>query len=294
MNNGIQIFDPALIRRRHARALPRLADHSFLIDRAAAALADRLGDIRRDFPVAVLNGLRISAEARQTLESAIRAQSIYRTDSVPGLSPDILCDPEILPFANGSLDLYASNFALHNTNDLPGALIQIRRALKPDGLFLAAMPGGETLFELRAALQQAEMEVKGGLSPRIHPFATKQDMGALLQRAGFALPVVDSETLTITYENLFRLLAELRGMGSGNALLARHKANPGRSLFLRAAEIYARDYAEKSGSGRIEASVEIIYLIGWAPHDAQQKPLRPGSAQTRLADALGTRETKLP
>lgn len=293
MNNSLQIFDPNLIRRRHARALPGLQDHNFLIDRAAFALADRLGDIKRAFPVSVLEGLRCSATAQTALQNASRSENFWRAGLIPGERSDLQSDPEILPFAHASLDLFLSNFTLHNTNDLPGTLVQIRRALKPDGLFLAAMPGGETLFELRAALTQAEMELKGGLSPRVHPFATKQDMGALLQRTGFALPVVDSEILTITYENLFRLLAELRGVGAGNALMARHKTNPGRAFFNRAAQIYAANFSEKSGSGRIEASVEIIYLIGWAPHASQPQPLRPGSAKTRLADALGTKETKL-
>lgn len=273
------IFDTPLLRTRHRRAAPALANHNFLITRAAENLRERLSDIKRTFPLSVWNGLRSDApQGFITMDSTLPAQ--------------IKGDQEFLPFAQSSLDLFASNFTLHNANDLPGALIQIRRALKPDGLFLAAMAGGETLFELRQSLQQAEMELKGGLSPRVHPFASKQDMGALLQRAGFALPVVDSEIITITYENMFTLMADLRGMGAGNTLLARHKQNPGRAFFHRAAQIYAEQFAETPG-GRIEATIEIIYLIGWAPHENQQKPLKPGSAEIRLADALGAKETKL-
>lgn len=278
MSEPAAIFDQALLRRRQARALAGLAGHDFLFTRAARSLTERLSDIKRAFPLSVWNGLRGgAAEGFITMDSALPA--------------DIRGDAETLPFAAHSLDLFLSNFTLHHTNDLPGALIQIRRALKPDGLFLAAMAGGETLFELRQVLQQAEMEVLGGLSPRVHPFASKQDMGALLQRAGFALPVVDSETITVTYENLFKLLADLRGMGGTNALLARHRKYPGKALFQRAAELYAQNFAEESG--RIIATVEIIYLIGWAPHETQPKPLKPGSAKTRLAEALGAKETKL-
>lgn len=279
------IFDSRLIRGYHARRKDRLSDHNFLIDRATLQLAERLGDITRDFPVAAMSGDRCSEDSFNTLKQASGAKHFW------GMGRSLEGDDEWLPFAPQSLDLYISNFTLHTINDLPGALIQIRRALKPDGLFLAALPGGETLFELRQVLQQAEMEIKGGLSPRVHPFATKQDMGSLLQRAGFALPVVDSEKITVTYDHIFKLMDDLRGMGSSNALTARHKTNPGKELFLHAGGLYAQNFSDPEG--RIEATVEIIYLIGWAPHESQPKPLRPGSAKTRLADALGVQETKL-
>ncbi|MCD8526570.1 MAG: methyltransferase domain-containing protein, partial [Alphaproteobacteria bacterium] len=183
MNSPHAIFDTALIRRHHDRALKTLSDHNFLIDRAAHALADRLADVKRDFPIAILNSPRASGSAQDAINHTAKTQHIW------GWGKHFQADAEFLPFAASSLDLFISNFTLHNTNDLPGALIQIRRALKPDGLFIGAMVGGETLFELRSVLQQAEMEIKGGISPRVHPFASKQDMGALLQRAGFALPV---------------------------------------------------------------------------------------------------------
>lgn len=285
------IFDSRLIRNNHKRRMGALPDHNFLMERAALQLAERLGDITRTFPVAAMSGMRCSENSLNIVKDASGAENFWRMDGALAEGNSVLGEDELLPFAAGSLDLYLSNFTLHTTNDLPGALIQIRRALKPDGLFLAALPGGETLFELRQALQQAEMETKGGLSPRVHPFATKQDMGGLLQRAGFALPVVDSEKITITYDHLFALMTDLRGMGGGNTLLARHKTNPGKAFFQRAAEIYARDFSEEGG--RIEATIEIIYMIGWAPHESQPKPLRPGSAKTRLAEALGVKETKI-
>jgi SAM-dependent methyltransferase len=204
----------------------------------------------------------------------------------------VCADEEQLPFADKSFDLIISALSLHWVNDLPGALIQIRRALVPDGLFMGAMFGGETLTELRQALAEAEIECEGGLSPRVSPFADLRDMGGLLQRAGFALPVVDSDRVTVTYGNPLKLMAELRGMGETNALIERRRTPMRRTTLMRAAAIYS----EKFGlpDGRIPATFEITMLAGWSPHESQQKPLRPGSAKAKLADVLGTVEYKAP
>lgn len=267
------LFDLSLLRRNHARYRPA---HGFLFDWAASQLAERLGDIRRDFPLALQIGPR---------GPDIRANGIGKWIR------DIAFHEDLFPFAPHSLDLILSNLTLHSINDLPGALIQIRRALRPDGLFLAAMLGGETLYELRQVLYEAETMMKGGLSPRIHPFADKQQMGALMQRAGFALPVVDSDILSVTYPHLAALLQDLRYMGEGNAIAARNKTYPGRDFFRQVEAIYKSKHSD--AEGRLLARFEIIFLIGWAPHENQQKPLRPGSAQHRLADALSTQEKKL-
>jgi NADH dehydrogenase [ubiquinone] 1 alpha subcomplex assembly factor 5 len=201
---------------------------------------------------------------------------------------DVAADEDFFPFAPCSLNLVVSALNLHTVNDLPGALLQINKSLKPDGLFIAAIMGGETLFELRRCLEEAELELTGGVSPRVAPFADKPQMGDLLQRAGFSLPVVDSDIVTVSYNSIFSLMRDLRRMGEGNATVGRHKTFTPRSLFLRAGEIYAEKFADPDG--RIRASFEIIFLIGWAPHTSQQKPLRPGSAKTRLAEFLGTEE----
>jgi SAM-dependent methyltransferase len=198
---------------------------------------------------------------------------------------------ETLPFRDGAFDLIASALSLQLVNDLPGALIQIRRALRPDGLFLGAVLGGATLQELREAFLQAELELEGGISPRVAPMADIREFGGLLQRAGFALPVVDSDLLTVTYVSPLALMRDLRAMGAGNALSERRKTPLRRATLLRAAELYAERYP--AAGGRVRASFEIIHLSGWSPHEGQQKPLRPGSAKSRLADALGVKEHRL-
>ena len=283
--NDILIFDRALRQRRKQRIACRFHDHSFLTDWAARLLADRLHDVNRRFPLALQLG------ADSTAATFTASGKIDRIITMDNAAPaDIVGDAEFIPFAAHTADLIYSTLNLHSVNDLPGMLLQIKKTLKPDGLFIASMFGGETLHELRQSLMQAELDLKGGASPRVFPFADKQQMGALLQRAGFALPVVDSEIVTVTYENIFRLMHDLRGMGESNIIRGRHKTNPGRALFLRAAEHYHRNYAETDG--RIRASFEIIFLTGWSPHASQQKPLAPGSAKARLADALQTHEIK--
>jgi SAM-dependent methyltransferase len=201
-------------------------------------------------------------------------------------------DAEALPFAPARFDLAVSLLALQSINDLPGALVQIRRALKPDGLFLGALLGGSTLHELRAAFTQAEAELEGGASPRVAPFADVRDLGALLQRAGFALPVTDVEPAIVRYGDPVGLLRDLRAMGLTNALHDRRRTPLRRATLLRAMSIYAQRFSD--ADGRIRATFDILWLSGWAPHESQQKPLRPGSAQARLADALGVTEHKAP
>jgi len=278
------VFDRALLRRRQARARV-LGFERFLIDRVASDLADRLGAVLREFPLAVDLGTP-SDTVRTTLARLTSIGRLLRVASSP--DADIVADEEALPFRDASLDLVVSALALQFVNDLPGALVQVRRALRPDGLFLAAVLGGETLTELRQSFAAAEAEVEGGVSPRVAPFADLRDMGALLQRAGFALPVTDVERLTVRYSSPFILMGELRRMGATNVLVQRRRVPLRRATLKRMAEIYAERFSDPDG--KVRATFEIIWLSGWAPHESQQKPLRPGSAQARLADALGTRE----
>ena len=200
-------------------------------------------------------------------------------------------DVEALPLAPARFDLIVSALALQGANDLPGALVQIRQALKPDGLFLGAIVGGQTLRELREVLVEAETAACGGASPRVAPFADVSDMGGLLQRAGFALPVADSDVVTVRYADAFGLMADLRAMGATNALLARDRRPARREMFFRAAALYAERFAD--ADGRIRATFEIVSLAGWAPHESQQKPARRGSGQVSLATALHDRTGRL-
>jgi SAM-dependent methyltransferase len=202
----------------------------------------------------------------------------------------LVADEERLPFAPESFDLVLSNLSLHWVNDLPGCLLQIRRILKPDGLFLASMLGGESLVELREALLEAELATSGGASPRVSPFAEIADAAGLLQRAGFALPVTDLDSFTVRYATPFALLGDLRAMGATNILLARRRTPLRRATLMRMAEIYAERFADPDG--RVRATVELVWVSGWAPHESQQKPLKPGSAKARLADALKVVEAK--
>jgi len=280
------VFDRALLRARQRRA-QALGFEPFLLDRVAADLSERLGAVLRQFDRAVDLGTPTEA-LRDALADHPALGMLIAAAAVPRAQPAVIADEEALPFREGSLDLIVSALALQFVNDLPGTLIQIRRALKGDGLFLAAMLGGDTLTELRQAFAAAEAEAEGGVSPRVAPFADVREMGALLQRAGFALPVTDVERLTVRYTSPLRLMADLRRMGATNTLAERRRTPLRRATLQRMAEIYAARFAD--GDGRIRATFEIIWLSGWAPHESQQKPLRPGSARARLADALGTRE----
>jgi SAM-dependent methyltransferase len=288
MGSAQIVFDRALLRRRQARARA-LGFETFLIDRVAADLADRLGAVLREFAVAADLGTPTDA-ARSALAGIPSIAKLFRAAAV--LGADVITDEEALPFRDGSLDLVVSALALQFVNDLPGTLVQIRRALKPDGLFLAALLGGDTLTELRQSFAAAEAEIEGGVSPRVAPFTDVREMGALLQRAGFALPVTDVERLTVRYSSPFILMSELRRMGATNVLTERRRMPLKRATLNRMAEIYGQRFSDPDG--KVRATFEIVWLSGWAPHESQQKPLRPGSAQIRLADALGTQETKLP
>ena len=288
-----RLFDAPLIRKRLARAR-RTGFADFLVARAVDDLSDRLGAVLREFPHALDLATPVPAAA-SWLRASGRAQSVIRLAPVaepggPGLAVAV-GDPETLPFGDRSFDLAVSLLALQHANDLPGALVQIRRALRPDGLFVGCLLGGRTLTELRQVLTQAESEVEGGASPRVAPFAEVRDVGGLLQRAGFALPVADVETVTVRYGDPFGLMRDLRAMGLTNALRER-RGGLRRATLMRAAALYAERFADPDG--RLRATFEMIWLSGWVPHESQQKPLRPGSAQARLADALGTVERKEP
>lgn len=279
-NSSFLIFDRALQRRRRARAFAR-EPADFLLARSADEILERLGAVMRQFSSIADIGTPLPLLAARLAERYPAAQV---THLAPTGRADVMGDAELLPFARDAFDLAVSALALQDVNDLPGALAQIRRSLKPDGLFLGCLIGGATLRELRAALAEAETDISGGVSPRVAPFADLRDMGGLLQRAGFALPVTDVETLTVRYPHLFALFADLRAMGATNTLIERLKRPTRRALFLRAAEIYARDHAD--ADGRLRATFELIFLSGWAPHESQQKPLKPGSGKIPLAEAL--------
>lgn len=292
-NAPMEVFDRRLVTERRERAAPEAEAHEFLLARAADEIIDRLAFVNRKFPVAAVVGAHHGLVARR-LGQVRSIGAVIAVESAPALlaqcpAPKVLADEELLPFRDGALDLVVSALSLQLVNDLPGTLVQIRRALKPDGLFLAAMLGGETLRELREALLLAEAEVEGGASPRVAPFADVRDLGGLLQRAGFALPVADTDLVTVTYDSPLKLMQDLRGMGGTNALVARRRTPLKRATLFRMLEIYA----DRFGSGRrVPATFEIVTLTGWVPHESQQKPLRPGSAQARLADALGVKEHK--
>jgi SAM-dependent methyltransferase len=289
MDAATRIFDRRLLRIRRDRAATASGDHDFLHREIAQRLADRLHDIRHAFPVALDLGCR-NGLLRQRIEGNNGIRTLVQCDMSPAMARRagplaLAADEETLPFAPGAFDLILSNMSLHWVNDLPGTLAQIRAALRPDGLFLAAMLGGETLHELRACLMEAELQESGGVSPRVSPFAELRDAGALLQRAGFALPVADRDRITVTYETPLKLLADLRGMGESNAVHERPRGFTKRSVLFRAAALYQERHG--ADDGRIPASFEVIYMHGWAPHQSQQQPLRPGSAAAPLAAALG-------
>jgi SAM-dependent methyltransferase len=288
MSADHHIFDRDLLRRRRSRVAAKAGSHEFLLARAAEDLAWRLSFVQRRFEVAVNLGAHHGLVSR-----AIRALPnvglVIDADSSPELlaqcdGPVVLADEEVLPFRSRSLDLVVSGLALQHVNDLPGTLTQIERTLKPDGLFLAAMLGGSTLTELRQAFIAAETELSGGASPRVAPFADVRDLGGLLQRAGFKLPVADSDVVETTYPSALELMRDLRGMGAANALVERSRNFLPRSTLLRVAEIYQERFGRPDG--RVAATFEVITLTGWAAHASQQQPLAPGSAKARLADAL--------
>lgn len=289
------IFDRLLLTQHRDRAAARAREHDFLLVRAAEDIAERLGIVKRTFPRVLVAGAHHGVLGRMaaTLPGVSEVVSLDRAPAMLAQchGPAVLADEEALPFAEGSFDLAISAHALHVVDDLPGVLVQLRHALKPDGLLIATFPGGATLTELRQSWLQAETELLDGVSPRVIPFADVRDCGSLLQRAGFALPVADSETITVTYANPLALMAEIKAMGQSNMLVERSRKPVTRSLLMRASEIYRERFGLPGG--RVPATFEIITLTGWVPHESQQKPLRPGSASHRLADALGVKERKL-
>jgi SAM-dependent methyltransferase len=292
------VFDRSILRLRRERAAHHWHERAYLKRELAERLVERLGDVRRQFPLALDLGCH-GGEIAQALAAvgpgAGGIAMLVQSDLAEGFArhaatraPAVVADEEFLPFAAGAFNLVLSAMALHWVNDLPGTLVQIRRVLQPDGLFLGVLLGGETLWQLRSALATAESEVSGGLSPRVSPFADLRDGAALLQRAGFALPVADSERIEVRYSDALSLMKDLAAMGESNLVRERLPRFSGRAVLLRGAEIYAARHG--GADGRVAATFEPIFLHGWAPHESQQQPLRPGSARLRLADALGTVE----
>lgn len=293
------LAEPGALARRRDRAMRRgfAGGADFLWRLVAERIAERVSDTTRIFRDVAIHGTgagsvaaaldpdRTTGRLLQIDPSAEMAASAGAAH--PGAETTVH-DSEVLPLAEGEVDLALSVLMLHWASDPVGQLVQLRRALRPDGLMIAALFGGQSLHELRAALAQAESEVTGGLSPRVAPMAELRDLGALIQRAGLAMPVADSERLTISYATPLHLMRELRAMGETNILADRHRVPLRRSVLMRAVEIYTETHADTDG--RIPATVEIVFLTGWAPAKGQPEPLRPGSATTRLADALGTTE----
>lgn len=279
-----RIFDRRLLRERRGRAAGDLHAHDFLLTEMAERLADRLSDIARRFPLALELGARDGILAR-TLQGRGGIETLIQSDA-SARQGDLVADEDLLPFKEQCFDAVLSNLALHWVNDLPGALAQVRSCLKPDGLFLASLFGAGTLAELRTALMEAELAETGGASPRVSPFADLRDAAGLLQRAGFALPVADADTVTVTYGDFFALLRDLRGMGETNILIDRLKRPTRRTVFARAAAIYQERFAD--AQGRLPATFQVLFLTGWAPDPSQQQPARRGSGQTSLKDVFRT------
>lgn len=281
------LFDQDLILARKKRALAQAAPGAaFLAERVAEDLGDRLAAVERRFAEAVALHC-ITPHAADAIAASGKADRITRVEADAvflGGAGGLLAPPDRVPLAPQSADLVVSLLSLHEANDVPGQLIQIRRTLRPDGLFLGALAGGGTLAELRDSLLAAETETSGGAAPRVMPFADVREAGALLQRAGFALPVADVDTITVRYDTMFGLLRDLRAMGATSALAERPRRPARRELFRRAAELYAERHSDRDG--RVRATFSIVWLSGWAPHESQQKPLRPGSAQASLRDFL--------
>ena len=265
------LFDRALLRARQDRAR-RGEPATFLLDRVAEDMEERLQAVRRDFS---------DVADIWTPSELLQKSTADRFKSITRIAAD---ETETLPLQPELIDLVVSALAFQFVNDLPGVLAQIRRALRPDGLLLAAMLGGDTLTELRQAFAEAEAECEGGVSPRVAPFADLRDVGALLQRAGFALPVTDVDGVVVRYDNAFALMADLRRMGATNIMVERRRTPTRIATMLRMSEIYASRFADPDG--RIRATFDVIWLSGWAPHESQPKPLRPGSAQASLEAAV--------
>jgi SAM-dependent methyltransferase len=290
------VFDRTQVRRQRDRAAVHLPEHDFLLRESAERLADRLQDVTRRFPLALDLGCH-GGELGQTLNGRGGIKHLIQADLSPRMAGRagglaLAADEEALPFPTRIFDLVLSNLSLHWVNDLPGTLVQIRDVLNEDGLFLATMLGGNTLWELRECFLEAELAEEGGVGPRVSPFVDIKDAGALLQRAGFSLPVVDADTITVTYADPMRLFADLRGMGETNAVAARRKTPTRRATLLRALTLYEERF--KDASGRLPATFQILTLTAWRPHASQPRPLKPGAGRMHLGEALNGAERADP
>ncbi|MEL6277392.1 MAG: methyltransferase domain-containing protein [Pseudomonadota bacterium] len=290
MTQPPKIFDRALRARRRDRAAAGFAEHAFAHKEAATRVAERLEEVLRSFPdLAILGAAEgVFSRAVEGRFGIERIRQFERSSELAAQAGAEHWTQDALPLDAASQDLVLSGLDLHADNDPVGTLIQIRRALRPDGLFIGVLFGGDTLAELRVALAEAETEIDGGLSPRVSPMAEIRDLGALLQRAGFALPVADSDRLTVWYPSPLDLMRDLRSMGETNALVDRRRVPLRRATLLRACEIYQQNFSR--ADGKVRATFELVFLTGWAYDASQPQPLRPGSAKSRLADALGVTE----
>ncbi|ESQ81318.1 class I SAM-dependent methyltransferase [Asticcacaulis sp. YBE204] len=294
MTSAPRLFDRQLLRRRIGRAASGFSAANFLKTRSIEDILDTLSAVNRRFGTALEIGSRDGSLRRALLENSLVSEKIdfiIETDLSDQNIGQVVLDEEALPFGDDTLDLVVSALAFHSTNDLPGVLVQIRRALRPDGLLIASQFGGETLRELRTVLMEAELEVRGGSGARIAPFAESYDCVDLLKRAGFNMPVVDTDKVVVAYAHPLNLLRDLRAMGETNILHDRPRKGLNRAILNRAFELYAERFPHPEGG--VRATFEIITLSGWTPHESQQKPLQPGSAKVRLADALSVKEGRL-
>lgn len=290
-----QVFDRSRIRQLRERSVVNYPKYSFLKERAAEELVERLADTPRMFDLALDLGSHTGIVADE-LARVGKASQVIAADISEGMAAScqtsaFVADEERLPIGDQKLDLVTSLLSLHGVNDLPGTLVQIRRALKPDGLFIGCLFGAGTLKELRTSLMQAEVEMLGGAAQRIAPLPGLQDMAGLLQRTGFALPVADVDRITVRYSTPFDLIADIKGMGEGAAFADASRPPLSRRILSRMAEVYAEQFADPDG--RLRASFEIVWLSGWAPAPGQPKPLKPGSAKQSLASAVGAQEISL-
>lgn len=304
MSEAMQVFDRRAVQMHRDRAATKLDGNDFLFVETAERLCDRLDDVKRTFATALDLGCH-GGEVAQTLNGRGGVETLIQADYSPAMAaraaahsdtPALCVDEENLAFKDASFDLVLSNLSLHWVNDLPGALIQIRKALKPDGLMIASVLAERTLWELRESLMAAEIEVEGGMSPRVSPFATVQDLGSLLDRAGFALPVLDTDTITVSYPDAFKLMADLRAMGEAGSVAGRRKQFTRQGTLLRAASYYREKFGSTEQDGpeqakpgeesRIPATFDVVTMTAWAPGPNQPKALKPGSGKINLNVAL--------
>lgn len=292
----MNVFDRKLVRDHRDRAAKNWSEFDFLHKEVAERLCDRLDDVVRDCPLAldvgchggdVASVIGTRGKVQTLVQFDLSGEMVKRANQQPNVKT-LVADEEFLPFGSETFDLIVSNLSLHWVNDLPGTLLQINRALKPDGLFIGTMFGIETLRELRQCLRDAELAVDGGVSPRISPFADVRDLGMLLQRAGFTLPVVDADVIDVRYENPMRLLKDLKGMAQNNKVLERRKTFTKRELIFTALHKYIEEF--QGDDGRVPATFQVMFMTAWKDDPSQQKPLTPGTAQHKMADAFGVPE----